>query len=457
MEITQALQKQRAFWNSGKTLDLGFRAAALKKLKQAVVGAKPQIDAALKADLNKSAAEGFLCEIALVLEEIQYMQKHLRKLAKPERVGASLFQFPAKAWVEKCPFGCVLIMSPWNYPFLLTLEPLVDAIAAGNTAVLKPSALAPRTSAVIQKLIESIFPPEYVHVVCGGREENKQLLEQPFDLIFFTGGKTVGKIVMESAAKHLTPVVLELGGKSPCIIDRTADIALAAKRIAFGKFLNAGQTCVAPDYLLIHPAVKAEFIRCFEKSVRQLYCENPLQNEDYVRIVNAKHFERLCGLLKGETVVFGGQRDEKTLKIAPTLLDHVQPDAPVMQEEIFGPILPMLECDSLDAAAQFILSRPRPLALYLFTNDQKAVETIKSLPFGGGCVNDTIMHLTSSRLPFGGIGESGMGHYHGRYGFDAFTHKKAMLYKPKAFDMQVRYPPYRDGGMLKWLQKRLLK
>ena len=335
-------------------------------------------------------------------------------------------------------------MSPWNYPLLLTLDPLVDALAAGNTAVVKPSAYSPNTSAVIKEVLEGIFPPEYVAVVTGGRAENTCLLEEKFDYIFFTGSKAVGTEVMEKAARHLTPVTLELGGKSPCIIDKSADLPLAARRIAFGKFLNCGQTCVAPDYILCQASVKDEFLHHLKKELRAQYGEAPLQNNSYGKIINEKHFARICRLIDSEKTVYGGKRDEKTLKIEPTVMDHVTFDDAVMQEEIFGPVLPVLTFDSLDEVIETVGGRDKPLALYIFSSDQKSIARVTAeCAYGGGCVNDVVIHLATPYLGFGGVGESGMGSYHGRAGFETFSHQKSILNKKTWIDLPMRYQPYK--------------
>ena len=343
-------------------------------------------------------------------------------------------------------FGVVLIMSPWNYPFMLCMEPLAGAIAAGNCCILKPSAYAPATSAVIRELIEAVFPPEYVAVVEGGRAENTALLEQRFDYIFFTGGVTVGKLVMEKASRHLTPVTLELGGKSPCIVEESANLKIAARRLAFGKYLNAGQTCVAPDYLLVQDSVKEPFLALLKQEIRNMYGEKPLENPDYPKIINEKHYRRILGLLEGETVLTGGEANETTLQIAPVILDGVKAEAPVMQEEIFGPVLPVLTFSSVDEAERFVREREKPLACYIFTT-RKDVEKrlLQNLSFGGGCVNDTIIHLATSRMGFGGVGSSGMGSYHGKWSFETFSHEKSIVKKYNWIDLPIRYQPYTKG------------
>ena len=446
VDIQTILQKQRTFFQSGATLPVSFRIAMLKKLLATINQYEEEIGKALTADLGKSDFEGFMCEIGLVRSEISYMIKHVRRYAKEKTVYTPLAQFASHSYRKSSPYGNVLIMSPWNYPFLLTIDPLTDAIAAGNTAVVKPSAYSPATSAIIEKIIAECFAPEYVAVVTGGRQENAELLNQKFDLVFFTGSQNVGKEVLRHTAEHLTPVVLELGGKSPCIIDSTAKIKLAAKRIAFGKFLNCGQTCVAPDYILCHESVKGQFVLELQKQIVQQYSENPLRNADYGRIVNRKHFDRLSSLIDPAKVVVGGQCNHQTLQIAPTVLDNVTWDDPVMQEEIFGPILPILTYKHLDEVFSLLADKPKPLALYIFSEDKKIIrEVTQRCRYGGGCVNDVVIHLATSSMGFGGVGESGMGSYHGKTGFDAFSHTKSILDKKTWMDLPMRYQPYKRG------------
>lgn len=456
MNIQALVSAQRAYFRTGATLDLTFRQQALDTLEDALRAREDALLDALKADLGKSAGEGYLCEVGLTRSELSYVKKHFRRWAKAKRVPTPMSLFPGKSFTLPRPYGVSLIMAPWNYPILLSLEPLIGAIAAGNCCILKPSAYAPATSAALRELVEACFPPEYVSVVEGGRAENQALLEQHFDYIFFTGGVEVGKLVMEKAAKHLTPVTLELGGKSPCVVDATARLDLAARRIVFGKLLNCGQTCVAPDYLLIDRRVKDAFLERAEHWVRRLYGKNALDNQGYVHMINEKHFHRVCSLIDPDKVVFGGGSDPDTLRIQPTILDNVSPEDPVMQEEIFGPVLPVIPFDRLEEAEDFILDRPRPLALYLFSQD-KAVRRrfVERVPFGGGCINDTILHLTNPRLPFGGVGNSGMGRYHGKYSFDTFSHVKGILQSSSRVDLPVRYPPYTPEKMK--LARRFLK
>ena len=443
MTIDEILDGQRKFFRSGATLPVEFRIKMLKKLYAAIKKYENDITAALTADLGKSEFEGFMCEAGLVLTEISYMLRHVRRFAAEHTVPTPLAQFASRSFQKPSPYGNTLIMSPWNYPFLLTMDPLVDAIAAGNTAIVKPSAYSPATSEIIRKIIEAIYPPEYVAVVTGGRKENAALLEKKFDFIFFTGSQNVGKEVLRRAAEHLTPAVLELGGKSPCIIDSTAKIRLAARRIVFGKFLNCGQTCVAPDYILCHKSVKDRFVQEVKTQIQQQFGAHPLQNPDYGRIVNEKHFERLRGLLDKEKLVHGGRTCPETLQIEPTVLDNVTWEDAVMQEEIFGPILPILTYDTLDEVIDLLAEKEKPLALYFFSENKARIRKITSrCSFGGGCINDVVIHLATSEMPFGGVGESGMGGYHGKAGFDAFSHHKSMVDKKTWLDLPMRYQPY---------------
>lgn len=446
MRIEELLERQRAYFHTGATLPVSFRVDMLKRLYQAVQNHETEITAALKADLGKSDYEGFMCETGLVLSELHYMIRHTRRFAAEHRVHTPLAQFAARSYCKPSPYGNVLIMSPWNYPFLLTLDPLADAIAAGNTAIIKPSAYSPATSAVIEKLIGACFPPEYVAVVTGGRRENASLLEQKFDLVFFTGSQAVGKEVLRHTAETLTPAVLELGGKSPCIVDSTAKLPLAAKRIVFGKYLNCGQTCVAPDYILCHSSVKEHLKEELCKQITAQFGQEPLKNPDYGKIINEKHFTRLCRLLDEKKVVFGGEGNDRTLQLAPTIMDNITWDDPVMQEEIFGPILPILTFEDFEEVYAALAGKPKPLALYLFSEDKQRIREVTArCAFGGGCVNDTIIHLATSGMGFGGVGESGMGAYHGKTGFDAFSHSKSIVNKRTWMDLPMRYQPYKRG------------
>ena len=443
-EIDELLELQRAFFKSGQTLPVAFRVHMLRKLRDAVKQSEQEINEALKQDLGKSNFEGFMCEVGLVLSEISYMIRHTRRFASERRVHTPLAQFASRSYQKPVPYGNTLIMSPLNYPFLLTISPLANAIAAGNTAIVKPSAYSPATSSVIEKLITGCFPPEYVKVVLGGREENACLLEKKFDFVFFTGSQNVGREVLRHTAETLTPAVLELGGKSPCIVDDTAKLKLAAKRIVFGKYLNCGQTCVAPDYVLCQKNIKDDLVREICKQVREQYGKQPLSNPDYGKIINEKHFERLCGLIEEEKMVLGGNANRESLQIAPTVMDHVPWDDAVMQEEIFGPILPILTFDDFDEIYALLGGRAKPLALYLFSEDRRRIREVTArCSFGGGCINDTIIHLATSEMGFGGVGESGMGAYHGKTGFDAFSHTKSIVDKKTWIDLPMRYQPYK--------------
>ena len=445
MDIQALVSAQRTFFQTGAILPLAARRAALEKLFRAIQNHERDIAAALAADLNKSPAESYMCEIGITLSELRYIRRHLGRWARDRQVPTPLSQFPARSFTVCDPYGVVLIMSPWNYPFLLTMEPLIGAIAAGNCCIVKPSAYSPAASAVIRDILTQCFPPEYVAVVEGGRAENQALLDQKFDYIFFTGSVAVGKEVMARAAAHLTPVTLELGGKSPCVVDKSAKLDLAAKRLVFGKLLNCGQTCVAPDYVLIDKAKKDEFISALKKWMAAMYGSDPLDNRGYVRMINRKHFDRVMGLIDPEKVVCGGKGDPETLKIQPTILDNVSPEDPVMQEEIFGPVLPIQTYDTIQEAQDFINSRPHPLALYLFSEDKAVQERfLRQVSFGGGCINDTIIHLATSRLPFGGVGDSGMGSYHGKKSFETFSHRKSIVKKSTRLDVPLRYAPYTE-------------
>ncbi len=446
MSIDRILDSQRKFFKSGATLPVDFRIKMLKKLYAAIKRNEKEISAALKLDLGKSDFEGFMCEIGMTLSAISYLIKHTSELAKEERVKTPLAQFPSRSFKKPVPYGNVLIMSPWNYPFLLTMEPLADAIAAGNTVILKPSAYSPATGAVVEKLIKECFSENHVALVSGGRKENAELLEKKFNLIFFTGSQAVGKEVLSKAAKHLTPVVLELGGKSPCIIDKTANIKLAAKRIVFGKYLNCGQTCVAPDYVLCESSVKDKFVAEVIKQIKLQFGENPLANEDYGKIINEKHFDRLCGLIDVRKLRHGGRTDVASSRIEPTVLDNVSWNDPVMAEEIFGPIMPVLAFDDFDRIVDELKDKDRPLALYVFSHSKKNISRVKNeLVYGGGCINDVIIHLATSEMPFGGVGESGMGKYHGKDGFMTFSHTKSIVDKKTWLDLPMRYQPYKRG------------
>lgn len=445
MTISSIVSKQKSFFQTGATKKYPNRLEALNRLEQAVLRYESEITAALSADLNKSSFESYMTEIGMVLNELRYMKKHLAAFRRPRRKPTPLAQFPSFSFEYPEPYGCVLILSPWNYPFMLTMDPLIGAIAAGNCCVVKPSNVSPNTSALIKRILAELFPPKYVAVVEGGREENSQLLDQPFDYIFFTGSARVGRIVLEKAARHLTPVSLELGGKSPCIVDESADLKCAARRILFGKLLNAGQTCVAPDYLLIQESVKEQWIYYAQKEITRMYGKQPLNNPNYPKIINLRHYNRLFSLLKGQHLLTGGEGDPVTLKLAPVLMDQVTPKDPVMQEEIFGPILPILTYRTQEDAVRLIhsiMNGAKPLAFYLFTGNKQAERYFLShLSFGGGCINDTIIHLATPHMGFGGVGASGMGSYHGKYSFDTFSHTRSIVKKSTLFDLPVRYQP----------------
>lgn len=450
--IDEILESQRKYFQSGATLPVDFRISMLKKLRDAVQKYEKEISEALTADLGKSDFEGFMCEVGLVQTEISYMIRHTRKFASEHRVHTPLAQFASRSYKKPSPYGNVLIMSPWNYPFLLTIDPLADAIAAGNTAIVKPSAYSPATSRVIEKIIDECFAPEYIAVITGGRKENASLLEKKFDFVFFTGSQNVGREVLRHTAETLTPAVLELGGKSPCIVDDTAKLKLAAKRIVFGKYLNCGQTCVAPDYILCQRSVKDQLVKEICAQIKKQYGENPLENPDYGKIINEKHFERVAGLIDVKKTVLGGKSNRETLQIAPTVMDNVTWEDAVMQEEIFGPIMPILTFENLDEVYALLADKPKPLAFYYFSEDRKRIREVTArCSYGGGCINDTIIHLATSEMGFGGVGESGMGSYHGKEGFDVFSHTKSIVDKKTWMDLPMRYQPYDRGLYAKLL------
>jgi len=455
-QIQALIAGQRRYFASGATRDPANRRALLEKLLGWTGAHQGEIMEALHADLNKSGMEAYMTEIGMVLEECRFQLRHFAGWARTKRVRTPLAQFPAGSYVMAEPFGTVLIMSPWNYPFQLSLEPLLGAVAAGNTALLKPSAYATATSRLLKRMMDECAEPGWVAVVEGGRAENAALLEEKFDYIFFTGSVEVGRLVMAKAARHLTPVSLELGGKSPALVEPGANLAVAAKRLAFGKCLNAGQTCVAPDYVLVQEQVKDRFATELVKALRSFHPAGALHDDTWPRIINEKHFQRLLGLMEGVTVLYGGGSDRASNRIEPTLLDEVIWDAPVMGEEIFGPLLPLLTYRELDEAIAAIQARPRPLALYLFTEREEVKQRVlREISFGGGCVNDTVIHLATSRMGFGGVGDSGMGSYHGKKSFDTFTHYKSIVDKATALDLNMRYPPYTERNFN--LVKRFLK
>lgn len=442
-DIASVMERQRAFFATGATIDVDFRMRALKRLGAAIRSHETEIKFALREDLGKSFFEGYMCEVGLVLSELGYQMSHLRRWVRPRHVLPDLANFPSTYREVPEPYGVTLVMSPWNYPFMLTIEPLIGAVAAGNCCVVKPSAYSPATSALIARILREAFEPGHVDVVLGGRAENTELLEQRFDYIFFTGSVEVGKLVQQKAARHLTPVTLELGGKSPCVIARDADLDVAAARVAFGKWLNVGQTCVAPDYVLVDEAVELEFAEKLAVAAARMYGADALSNPDYGRMVNEKHFERVRGLIDPAKVVYGGRSNPDTLQIEPTVMMGCTGEDAAMQQEIFGPVLPIISVKSMEEAEAFIRCREKPLALYLFTRSRQLAQRFeRHVPFGGGCVNDTIVHLATSRMGFGGVGASGMGAYHGRKSFETFSHTKSVLSKGTWCDLPLRYQPY---------------
>ncbi|MBU3145903.1 aldehyde dehydrogenase [Clostridium sp. CF012] len=455
--IQMVLEKQRDYFNTGVTRDLDFRIEKLCTLKRSIKNNEKQILAALWADLHKSEFEAYATEIGIILDEINFSVKHLKSWSKTKKVRTPLTNFLASSYIYSEPYGVSLIISPWNYPFQLLMAPLIGAIAAGNCAMLKPSENAPKTTEVLIKIIEESFSEEFVTVVeaYGGKESSEALLKEKFDYIFFTGSVPVGKIVMEAASKHLTPVTLELGGKSPCIVDKDADLKLAAKRIAWGKFLNAGQTCVAPDYILVHQSIKEKLLTQIAGYIKEFFGENPAKSNDFPRIINERQFDRLVGLLGSGNIVIGGEYNKTEKYIAPTIIDNITWNDPVMLDEIFGPILPILEFEDLGQVIKMVNSRPKPLALYFFSTNKKSQDRIiEMIPYGGGCINDTIMHVASPYLPFGGVGASGMTAYHGKGSYDVFSHKKSVTKKSNLIDVKIRYAPYNDKiKLLKKLMK----
>lgn len=451
--IEQKFYDSKAFFNTQQTKDISFRKEQLKKLSKAIKSYESDILEALYTDLGKNKVEAYATEIGITLKSIKNARKELKNWTKTKNVDTPLYLFPTKSYIKKEPYGTVLIIAPFNYPFQLVFEPLIGAIAAGNTAIIKPSELTPNVARVIKRLINETFDANYIEVIEGGIEETQTLIHLPFDYVFFTGSENVGKIVYQAASENLVPVTLEMGGKSPVIVDETANIKVASERICFGKFTNAGQTCVAPDYILVHESVKDDLITALSKTLREFYGQNIQQSPDYGRIVNLKHYHRLTSLLNSEqmNIVFGGHSDEDERYIEPTLVDHVTSDSAIMQEEIFGPILPILTYQSLDEAIAFIHQRPKPLSLYLFSEDENATQrVINELSFGGGAINDTLMHLANPKLPFGGVGASGMGRYHGKYSFDTFTHEKSYIFKSTRLESGVHLPPYK--GKFKYIK-----
>lgn len=455
--LNEILDNQRAFFLSGKTIDIEFRIKQLNKLKSSIIEHEEEILDALKRDLNKSKFESYETELGIVLEEITLMIKNIRKWGKDKKVKSPLMHYKTDTYIHSEPYGVVLNIAPWNYPFQLLMAPLIGIIAGGNCAMLKPSKYSINTSKIIELIIKEAFDENYITVVEaeGGREAIQSLLQLRFDYIFFTGSVDVGKVVMENAAKHLTPVTLELGGKSPCIVCKDAKLEIAAKRIVWGKFLNAGQTCVAPDYLLVHKDVKEELLKNIKKNIIEFFGQNPKSSNDFGRIITNKHVERLASYLSCGSVYFGGKYDVSEKYMEPTILTDISFEDAVMQEEIFGPIFPVIEFEDIDQVINILKHKEKPLALYLFT-ESKEIESkvVKRVSYGGGCINDTIIHVASSYAPFGGVGNSGMGAYHGKYSFDLFTHQKSILKKSSKFDIKVRYAPYKDKlNLLKKIMK----
>lgn len=454
MNPVELVKRQKAYFRSGATKSVEFRMKQLELLKEVITKHEQDFVDAIFKDFRKPEFETYATEIGIIHDEINYALKNLENWTKKQRVSGSLVNFPSKNYTVAEPYGSVLIIAPWNYPVQLALLPVVGAVAAGNTVVIKPSELTPNTSSAIAGIMSTYFQDKFIAVAEGGVEVNQKLLEQEFDYIFFTGSTRVGKIVMKAAAEHLTPVTLELGGKSPCIVDKSANLEISARRIAWGKFLNAGQTCVAPDYILVQENSKNDLLRHLKSAIRDFYGEDPGESPDYPRIVNEDHFNRLMGYLKEGSVFYGGQSDKKEGYISPTILTDIEPNASVMEEEIFGPILPVLTFKEIEEAIDIINKKPKPLAFYVFTEDDKNESLLmESCSFGGGAVNDVVAHLGNPNLPFGGIGNSGMEAYHGKTSFDTFSHTKSIMKKTSWLDIPFRYAPYE--GKLKWIKKIL--
>ncbi|WP_128894109.1 aldehyde dehydrogenase [Longirhabdus pacifica] len=443
--IENIVKKQKEYFKTGETKSIAFRIQQLNKLKDAIKQNEQEILDALQKDLGKPYFEGYTSEIGFVLDSIKNISKNLNTWAKDKKVKTPIHQVLSKSIIRSEPYGTVLIIGPFNYPFQLLIEPMLGALAAGNTVVLKPSEYTVQTEKIVQKIISETFDESYIAVVTGGKEETQQLLQQSFDYIFFTGSTRVGQIVMEAASKHLTPVTLELGGKSPTIVDKDANLEVATRRIAWGKFVNAGQTCVAPDYIYVHSAVQEQFKTELIQRLKEFYGENTEQSQDYGRIVNEAAFQRLTSLIDKNKTVYGGEHKQEDLYIAPTLLDNITWEDAVMEEEIFGPILPILTYDNVDDIIKTINNRPKPLALYVFTENKDVVDKILAETSSGGVsVNDVVSHLANPNLPFGGVGTAGMGAYHGQYSFDTFSHKKSILKKSTKVDSKIIFPPYKN-------------
>lgn len=454
MNVQNIVKNQKKFLEELKRKDVEYRIEKLKALKKVIKENEDEIAKALYKDLNKDKVESYMVEVGMVLSELSYIIKNTKRWAKPKRVATPLSQFLASSFIVPEPYGVVLVMSPWNYPFLLTMQPVIGALAAGNTCIIKPSRFSINTSKIMKKLIEKVYDEKYVSVVWG-EDVSEELLKQDVDYICYTGSPRVGKIVMKAAAEKLIPVTLELGGKSPCIVEKTADIKLAARRIAFGRILNAGQTCIAPDYILVEKEIKEQFADELKKNIIKMVGEIPLENKEYPKLIGEKQFNKVKEMLVEQEIIYGGKYDEKTLKIEPTILKCTY-KSKAMEEEIFGPLFPIIEFTKIDEVIKYITSNPKPLALYLFTNNKKLQKRIlREVPFGGGCINDTIMHIASHNMPFGGVGNSGMGSYHGKYSFDTFSHYKSILKKSNLLDMPMRYHPYKESNykLIKWFLK----
>ncbi len=445
------VKKQKQYFDTNETFNITFRKRQLKTLKKLLKTHESEFFQALEKDLSKSNYETFGSEIAQVIDEINYALAHLSSWARPEKVSTALVSFPSRHFVYSVPHGVTLIIGAWNYPILLTLAPLVGSMAAGNCSIVKPSELAANTSVLLKSLFEKYFEEEYIKVIEGGVEITQNLLSQDLDYIFFTGSPKVGKIIMKAAAEKLIPVTLELGGKSPCIVDEDSNLEISARRVIFGKMLNAGQTCVAPDFLLVHQDVKSKFLHLLKERIIEIYGEQAHLHQDIATIINETHFQRLINYIKENTVYFGGEYDETSRRIGPTIISDVSWKDKVMKEEIFGPILPVMEFENLDETISELNAKIRPLAAYYFSkNKKKQKKVIESLRFGGGVINDSLFHFGNPELPIGGVGSSGIGQYHGKYSFDTFSHKKSIVKKPYYLDISLRYPPYK--GKLKWLR-----
>jgi aldehyde dehydrogenase (NAD+) len=457
IDLEKVMEKQLQFFRAGNTRSEGFRRTQLLALKKMIATHEEEILKAVYLDLHKPDFENKMSETQIVLWEIDHVLNNLAEWMAPQKVETPLFHQPAKSKIVSEPLGAALIIAPWNYPFQLLIAPLVASIAAGNTAVLKPSEIAENTSKCVASLILKTFPEEYISVVEGGVEQTTELLRQKWDVIFYTGNTMVGKIVMKAASNHLTPVILELGGKSPCIVDQHTNIKQTARKVAWGKFMNAGQTCIAPDYVMVHQSIKEEFVKALISVIEDFYGKKAIESDHYARIINQRHFQRLTKYLEGANVVYGGQLEAKECFISPTIIDQPDLNSPLMSEEIFGPLLPIIAFNELEEAISYINDHPKPLALYVFSKKRKTVDQIIARTSSGGvCVNDTISHITTSELPFGGVGDSGMGQYHGRKGFESFSHLKSVMVKSQLFDLPMRYPPYIKLGkgllkIFKWI------